>query len=136
MTDFGSDKHNFDVILENVRVAIGRDICFPYLCDKTLKAVSFEYSFEKLININFIDTEEGKILNDTYLKIVQANIINAVSILKEKNIKPVLIYGQLNRKLIWNIASKQDREISVISIAEIPNDINVEFIFEMKNDAI
>lgn len=131
MTDFGSGKHNFDIILENIRKVIGRDICFPYLNDNVLKVITFEPNFEKTINENVVNTENGKMFNDEYSKIVQSSILNTIEKL-DKNKKPILLYEQTNRKLIKKIAENINNEIVVISASEIPKEIQVELVLEIK----
>ena len=91
MADFGNKEHKFDIILESVRKAIGRDICFPYLYDNVLKTISFEYELEKTINANFINVENVVYLNNEYVRIVHECILKATKSLKNKNIKPVLV---------------------------------------------
>lgn len=132
MADFGNEEHNFNIILENLRKAIGRDICLPYMHENVLKVFVFESSLEKTINSNFVVTENGKYLNDEYVKIVHEHVLKAVDSLKNKNLKPVLVYGQLNRKLIRNVIEKLDLGIAVISASEIPGDIRVEVVLEMR----
>jgi len=132
MADSGDGEHNFDLILENVRKAIGRDICYPYLCDNVLNVFTFEYEFIEKINANFINSENGKYLNEKYVKIVHESISKAVEIFKNKNLRPVLVYGQLNRKLFKGVVDKLDREIAVISASEIPGDMKVEAVEILK----
>lgn len=132
MADFENDVHNFDVILENVRKAIGMDICFPYLHNNILKVICFEHEFEKYIIENVIN-KDGMLINEIYIKKIHEAVSDAANILNKKNIKPVLVCSLLNRKLLKNIIKISNGEIIVISTSEIPKEIKIELVMELKN---
>jgi len=132
--EFKTDIKNTEIIIENIRTAIGRSICQPYLINNNLlKGICFDYEYEKIINNNTIDTKYGKIINEKYFKIIYKNIIDAINKLKEENITPIIIIcSPGNRKMIKNITEKINEEVVVLSTSEIPNDIKIEYIYIMK----
>jgi len=130
MADLGPDNHNTESIIEAVRESIGRSICLPYLCNgNLLKGICFEYEFEKLINEN--SHNSGRIINDKYFGILYKTLSNALNALEEKGIKPIIICGPGNRRLIKKVTEQFNKDTVVLSTLEIPKDIKVEYIMEM-----
>jgi len=123
MADFGNGEHNFNIILEKIRIAIGKDICYPFLNDNWMRVVFFGLNLEHAINENINNTENVKCLNDKYTKIVHDCISNALPVFKERNIKPVFLCSPVNRKLISDVVRKVDKNIAVISTLEVPKDL-------------
>lgn len=123
IADFGGRGRKIGNIINAVRKAIGRDICFPYLSgDNILKVMFFEHDFEKKI-------KEKPAAE--YVELIQRSLSDALKKINTENIKPVLICVQ-NRMLIKRAVEKFNREIAVISIPEIPNDIKIELLAELK----
>jgi len=120
MADFGPDNHNIESIIEAVRQAIGRSICLPYLCeDNILRAVCFDHEFEKSII-----EKDNDILFET--------LSDAFNTLDEQNIEPIIICRHENRQLIKEVTEIFIKDVVVLSLSEIPNDIKVEYILEIR----
>jgi len=137
MADFGPNNHNIESIIEAVRENIGRSICLPYLCSgNLLRGICFEYEFEKLINKNSKDTESGRIINDKYFRILSKTFSDAFNTLEEKSINPIIICNPETRRLVKNFIEqfKFNRDVVVLSTSEIPKDIKIEYILEMKEN--
>jgi type III secretory pathway component EscV/type III secretion system FlhB-like substrate exporter len=132
MADFGPENHNIESIIESVRESVGRSICLPYLCNGAmLRGICFEYEFEKLINKNSNDIGGKRVINNQYFEILSKTLSNAFNSLEEKGIKPIIICGLVNRRLIKKVTEQLNREAVVLSTSEIPKDIKVEYILEM-----
>jgi len=120
MADFGPDNHNIESIIEAVRQAIGRSICLPYLCEgNILRAICFDHEFEKsIIEKDFC--------------ILSKTLSDAFNTLDEQNIKPIIICRHANRQVIKKVTEQFSKDVVVLSVSEIPNDIKVEYILEIK----
>ena len=134
IADFGDCTHDFDIIIEEIRKNLGRDICFPYLVNNnTLKVIYFEYEFEKCINENIICKGGIKMLNKKYHEIIFELISDAAEKLKNEEIKPILICSQTTRKILKNVIKSIDHDFVMISTQEIPNDIKIDLVKEIKS---
>lgn len=132
IADFGEGEHKIDVIIAAVRKALGRNICSPYLNNNTIKVIGIDYQFEKQI-INH--TTENKIIDQTFCRKLLLTINDAIE--KTKNATPILVCSPINREIIQSITKDVFQNLIVLSISEIPNDVKIEYLIELKtpNDA-
>jgi flagellar biosynthesis component FlhA/type III secretion system FlhB-like substrate exporter len=135
MADLGLDNHNIELIIESVRESIGRSICLPYLCNgNLLRGIGFKFEFEKLINENACDIRGKKMINDKYFRILSKTLSDALNMLEEKAIKPIIICNLVNRRLIKKVTELFNMDAVVLSASEIPKDVKVEYVLEMKGN--
>ena len=143
IADFGPKKSkldmelifDLDLVIEEVRKAIGRDICYPLMGkDNVLNAIHFEYEFEKKIAENIIVTENGKALKPYYFKLLMQILPEAIDEIGKNNVKPILICSTINRKLIRNITEQFDQKIIVLSASEIPREVKIEYVLSIKEN--
>jgi flagellar biosynthesis component FlhA len=133
MADVGeNDRHNIELIQKKVRESIGRDICYPYIKDNSINVVVFDLESEKNISNNIINTSRGRILNQSIREKVVKLLSEAIVIFKNNNINPILLCIPDNRKKIRNSIEKIFPELVVLSYNEIPVDIPVKIIKEIK----
>jgi flagellar biosynthesis component FlhA len=133
MADVGeNDEHDTELIQEKVRKSIGRDICYPYVKDNSINVILFDLESEKIISDNIISTSYGRILRRTiYEKVVNA-LFKTIEIFEDNNIKPILLCVLDNRKIIKNSIEKTFPEMVILSNNEIPADISIKIIKEIK----
>jgi flagellar biosynthesis component FlhA len=128
MADFGDDTHDIELITENVRQSIGRDICSQYLNNNILKAFSFKYESEELIVENYIKGIKNLNFYESFLKTLH----DIVGVFEKQNLTPILISSSKNRRMLKNITEKTIPQLVVLSSVEINKEIIVKNIREIE----
>jgi len=131
LADFGDKKHDMDLIIEKVRISVGREICLPYLQERTLRVIGFCIELEKMIENNIIETMYGKSINPVFSGKLTDIIIDALQYTENAMTRPVFLYRSQNRKVIYEAIKNFDSQIAVLSFFEIPSDIRVEYLMTL-----
>lgn len=132
ISDFGGKEYNIDLIIEQVRRSIGREICFPYLDDKQiLKVIGFEYELEIMIEKNIVSNNNGKVINPKFYEILSNIIVAALENNSEIENKPIFLYNSLNRKTLYEAIKCINHEIVVLSLFEVPKDIKIKYLYQI-----
>jgi len=114
-----------DLIIERIRQSLRRQICMEYADDRlNLRVLTLEPRLEKkIIEIS----QDGPLLEDC-----TEAILSAVRVMKEKGFPPVILCSPKARFPVKEATRRQLPELAVLSYLEIPSDISVEPVGEIR----
>lgn len=129
LADNGVMTKDPEVLTEYVRSALGRTIVKKYLnFQGVLEVVTINPEIENLIQENTQKTIEGSIpvLKPDVITAIFDNINNTMQSLVSKGLNPVIIASPNVRVAFRNLTYHNFPDIGVLSLNEVPNDINIE----------
>lgn len=129
LADNGVMTKDPEVLTEYVRSALGRTIVKKYLnFQGVLEVVTINPEIENLIQENTQKTIEGSIpvLKPDVITAIFDNINNTMQSLISKGLNPVIIASPNVRVAFRNLTYHNFPDIGVLSLNEVPNDINIE----------
>lgn len=129
LADNGSTTKDPEVLTEYVRNALQRTIVRDYLNENgILNVVTLDPSIEELINNNIQKTMAGSIpvLKPEEVNRIFDNINNINNILLSKGIQFVILASPNIRVAFKNLINHNFPDISVLSLNEVPNDVEIE----------
>ena len=114
-----------DLIIERIRQSLKRQICMEYTDDRlNLRVLTLEPRLEKKI---------ADISQDSpFLEDCTEAILSAVRVMKEKGFPPVILCSPKARFPVKEATRRQLPELAVLSYLEIPSDISVEPVGEIR----
>jgi flagellar biosynthesis protein FlhA len=114
-----------DLIIEQIRQSLKRQICLDYTDDRlTLRVLTLETKLEKRIVDFAADSSTG----EDWAEIV----FPAVKGMEEKGFPPVILCSPKARSPLKEATRKKLPELAVLSYMEIPSDISVEPLGEIR----
>jgi len=114
-----------DLIIERIRQSLRRQICMEYADDRlNLRVLTLEPKLEKKIT----DHSQDSPLLEDYTEA----ILGAVCGMKEKGFPPVILCSPRARFPVKEATRRQLPELAVLSYLEIPSDISVEPVGEIR----
>jgi len=114
-----------DLIIEQIRQSLKRQICLEYADDRlTLRVLTLEPKLEKRIVDFSADSSQG----EDWAEIV----FPAVRGMEEKGFPPVILCSPKARSPLKEATRKKLPELAVLSYIEIPSDISVEPLGEIR----
>jgi flagellar biosynthesis protein FlhA len=114
-----------DLIIEQIRQSLKRQICLDYTDDRlTLRVLTLETKLEKRIADFSTDSSAG----EDWAEIV----FPAVRGMEEKGFPPVILCSPKARSPLKEATRKKLPELAVLSYMEIPSDISVEPLGEIR----
>jgi len=114
-----------DLIIEQIRQSLKRQICLDYTDDRlTLRVLTLEPKLEKRLADFSTDSSMG----EDWAEIV----FPAVRGMQEKGFPPVILCSPKARSPLKEVTRKQLPELAVLSYMEIPSDISVEPLGEIR----
>jgi len=114
-----------DLIIEQIRQSLKRQICLDYTDDRlTLRVLTLETKLEKRIVDFAADSSTG----EDWAEIV----FPAVKGMEEKGFPPVILCSPKARSPLKEATRKKLPELAVLSYMEIPSDIGVEPLGEIR----
>ena len=114
-----------DLIIEQIRQSLKRQICLEYADDRlTLRVLTLEQKLEKRIADFSADSSSG----EDWAEIV----FPAVKGMEEKGYPPVILCSPKARSPLKESTRKKLPELAVLSYMEIPSDISVEPLGEIR----
>jgi len=114
-----------DVIIEQIRQSLKRQICLEYADEKlTLRVLTLEPKLEKGFTDRFPDNAGGEEWVDI--------ISSAARGMEEKGFPPVILCSPKARSHIKEATRRKHPNLAVLSYVEIPSDISVEPIGEIR----
>jgi len=114
-----------DLIIEQIRQSLKRQICLDYTDDRlTLRVLTLEQKLEKRIVDFAADSSTG----EDWAEIV----FPAVKGMEEKGFPPVILCSPKARSPLKEATRKKLPELAVLSYMEIPSDISVEPLGEIR----
>jgi len=114
-----------DLIIEQIRQSLKRQICLDYADDRlTLRVLTLEAKLEKRIADFSVDGSTG----EDWAEIV----FPAVKAMEEKGFPPVILCSPKARSPLKEATRKKLPELAVLSYMEIPSDISVEPLGEIR----
>jgi len=114
-----------DLIIEQIRQSLKRQICLDYTDDRlTLRVLTLESKLEKRIADFTADSSPG----EDWAEIV----FPAVKGMEEKGFPPVILCSPKARSPLKEATRKKLPELAVLSYMEIPSDISVEPLGEIR----
>ena len=125
-SSFGPAPGEF--IVEQIRLALKRQICLDYTDDKlTLRVLTLEPELEK----KFLDFSNGASPDSTKPEAFEDVISRAQSKMEKMGYPPVILCSPRARFLLKEITKKKSPYLAVLSYVEIPSDIRVEQVGEI-----
>jgi flagellar biosynthesis protein FlhA len=114
-----------DLIIERIRQSLRRQICMEYTDDRlNLRVLTLEPKLEKKIADH---SQDSPLLEDC-----TEAILSAVLGMKEKGFPPVILCSPRARFPVKEATRRQLPELAVLSYLEIPSDISVEPVGEIR----
>jgi len=114
-----------DLIIEQIRQSLKRQICLEYADDKlTLRVLTLEPKLEKKFADIAQDNSEGEDLSEL--------ISSAVKGMDEKGFPPVILCSPKVRAPVKEATRRKLPNLAVLSYVEIPSDISVEPLGEIR----
>jgi len=114
-----------DLIIERIRQSLRRQICMEYTDDRlNLRVLTLEPKLEKKIADH---SQDSPLLEDC-----TEAILSAVCGMKEKGFPPVILCSPRARFPVKEATRRQLPELAVLSYLEIPSDISVEPVGEIR----
>jgi len=114
-----------DLIIERIRQSLRRQICMEYADDRlNLRVLTLDPKLEKKI-ADF--SQDSSLLEDW-----TEAILGAVRVMKEKGFPPVILCSPKARSPVKEATRKHLPELAVLSYLEIPSDISVEPVGEIR----
>ena len=118
-----------DVIIEQIRQSLKRQICLEYADDKlTLRVLTLEPKMEK----DFADHSPAAENADSANEDWENEISSAVSGMEEKGFPPVILCSPKARSQVKEATRRKLPNLAVLSYMEIPPDIKVEPVGEIR----
>ena len=120
-----------ELIIEQIRQSLKRQICLDYTDDKqTLRVLTLETKLEKNFSDKVMFNEgglNGALFADEWLEAFSPGIEGMV----EKGLKPVVLCSPVSRSWIKEFTRMKFPSLAVLSFVEIPPDIKVEAVGEV-----
>jgi len=114
-----------DLIIEQIRQSLKRQICLEYTDDRlTLRVLTLEQKLEKRIADFTADSSAGEDWAET--------VFPHVKRMEEKGFPPVILCSPKARSPLKEATRKKLPELAVLSYMEIPSDISVEPLGEIR----
>jgi flagellar biosynthesis component FlhA len=132
LADFGEKEHNFEIIMEAIRISIGRSICYPHMVDNILKNVLIiDNKTEQLLINNMILVDGEQYLRSEICSLVVKKIGEYIKKLHEDNNPIIVCFSAKCRGIIKNVSLRKYPKLTVLCFKEIPNDIQINILEEM-----
>ncbi|HOB19100.1 MAG TPA: flagellar biosynthesis protein FlhA [Candidatus Atribacteria bacterium] len=129
LADYAASTKNIELLTEYVRFALGRTIVMPYLNnDKVLNVITIHPELEKLISENLQKSFQGSFpaiepsLNTRILE----SIHEQTERLALRQIHPVILASPKIRAPFKRLIEMAFPQLAVLSLNEIPNNIEIE----------
>jgi flagellar biosynthesis protein FlhA len=123
-----------EVVVEQIRQSLKRQICLEYADDRrVLKVLTLQSDLEQTFADRAIARESGREENsgglwDEWLEALSP----AVRGMEERGLRPIILCSPMARSWVREITRKKFPNLAVLSYVEIPPDINVEPVGEIK----
>ncbi|MEM5948645.1 flagellar biosynthesis protein FlhA [Spirochaetia bacterium 38H-sp] len=137
MSDFAriSKEHGF--LIEKTRQALGRQICAQYTDENnTLYVITIDPVLEQRIIDSRVETASGYVPAlepDLYRKWINS-VMNAINDAQQQGYIPVVLCQEVARALVKNSTLRDIPDLVVLSVPEIPQDVRVEAVGEIRVD--
>ncbi|GHV85636.1 flagellar biosynthesis protein FlhA [Spirochaetia bacterium] len=135
LADYGPATKDTQFLTEKARQALARQLCLQYSDEeKTLRVLTIEPGLEQKIIDSKVETAAGVIaaldppLQTSWIKALS----RAVSAVQEQGCLPVILCSEAARSLVKSSTVRELPELTVLSVQEIVNEINVEAVGEIK----
>lgn len=129
LADNGTSTKDIEVLTEYVRNALQRTIVGNHLNQEgVLPVMTLDPSIEELIGSNIQRTMSGSIpvLKPDDINSIFDNINNANNILISRGVQGVILASPKIRVALKNLISHNFPNLAVLSLNEIPNDVEIE----------
>jgi flagellar biosynthesis protein FlhA len=128
-----------EVIVEQIRQSLKRQICLEYADDRlTLKVLTLDSKLDQRLadrsvadGISFQDPKEAQRPGNTLEDFMEI-FSPAIRGMEEKGLRPVILCSPLARSWIKEMTRKKFPDLAVLSYIEIPADISVEPVGEIR----
>ena len=129
LADWGSfGAATSDMIIEQIRQSLKRQICLEYADDKlTLRVLTLEPKLEK----KFADHSQDNSAGDDFTELISP----AVKGMNDKGFPPVILCSPKARVYVKEATRRKFPNLAVLSYVEIPSDISVEPLGEIRAKA-
>lgn len=129
LADNATMTKDMEVLTEYVRSALGRTIVKEYLNHEgILQVITIDPELEDILGKNIQKTIQGSIpiLKPDMITAIFDSINTNYNALLGKGIKPVILASPNIRIAFRNLTYHNFREVPILSLNEVPNDINIE----------
>jgi flagellar biosynthesis protein FlhA len=126
MADAASVTKDPDVMVEAVRVALGRAVCRTYQSDQgDLRVISLSPGLEETMAASLTRTERGAVLAMDPARAQRLATRLAEILASEDLAQPVLLCSPMLRPHLWRLFSRALPHVAVLSHAEVPAHVRV-----------
>jgi flagellar biosynthesis protein FlhA len=135
LADYAGITHKAAPLIEKVRQALGRQICLQYVDDEQiLRVVTVSPEFQQQLIAARVDTIDGPgaALDPASRRAWISAVGAAIAAVKDRGIVPVILCPEELRAIVRNSIERDLPGIVVLSIPEIPSDIKIESLGEIK----
>lgn len=134
MADNATLSKDIPFLIEKVRQSLGRQICLQYVDENmTLPCLTIEPTLEREI----IDSrvEQGvqvmAALDPQTVRAFVNSSLNAIYQAQQQGSFPVILCSEAARALVYSTLSRDVSDLVVISVPEVPRDVNVNVVGEI-----
>jgi flagellar biosynthesis protein FlhA len=136
LADFAKITHRADFLTEKVRQHLGRQICLQYADEQQmLHVVTVSQDFQHKLLDSRVETLDGQgaaldpPTHRAWISAVSATIAS----MQNAGFFPVVLCPEEIRPLVRSSTEREMPNLVILSIPEIPNDIKIESVGEIKN---
>ncbi|HCX65241.1 MAG TPA: flagellar biosynthesis protein FlhA [Eubacteriaceae bacterium] len=129
LADYGKSIKDSEVLTEHVRHALSRTIVKDYLDENgELKVLTVDPSVEEMVGGNIQKSISGSIpvLEPNHITSIFDGIKQAYEQANMKGFQPVLLVSPKIRTALKNLIKMTFPDVAVLSLNEVPNDIQIE----------
>jgi flagellar biosynthesis protein FlhA len=117
------------VIIEQIRQSLKRQICLDYAGDgQILRVLTLESNLEQSFADRLLPKESGTPPSDDWLDVFSP----AIKGMEDKGLPPIILCSPMARSWLKEVTRKKFPNLAVLSYIEIPPDINVEPVGEIR----
>jgi flagellar biosynthesis protein FlhA len=117
-----------DVIIEQIRQSLKRQICLDYTGDgQILRVLTLESNLEQSFADRLLSKDNENPVSDDWLEVFSP----AIKGMEDKGLPPVILCSPMARSWLKEVTRKKFPNLAVLSYIEIPPDINVEPVGEI-----
>lgn len=134
MADNAPLSKDIPFLIEKVRQSLGRQICLQYVDESmTLPCLTIEPTLEREIIDSRVEqgTQVMAALDPQMVRSFVNSSLNAIYQAQQQGTFPVILCSEAARALVYSTLSRDVSDLVVISVPEVPKDVNVNVVGEI-----
>jgi flagellar biosynthesis protein FlhA len=135
LADFAKITHHTGVLIEKVRQRLGRQICLQYVDEnQMLHVVTIAQDFQKKLldsRVELVDGWGAALDPPTHRAWISA-VSSTIAAMQDAGFVPAMLCPEEVRALVRGTTEREMPNLVILSIPEIPSDIKIESVGEIK----